>query len=68
MATTISISGEMREKLRQLGKGGDTYDDVIRRMYEATKKSILMQYLYDESDSIVIDEAIAYARKKWPKS
>ncbi|MBI3050950.1 hypothetical protein HYY74_00655 [Candidatus Woesearchaeota archaeon] len=68
MATTISLSGEMKEKLKQLGKAGDTYDDIIRRMYEATKKTILLQYLYDQSDSVEIDEAISDAHKRWPKS
>ncbi len=68
MVTTISLSEEMKEKLRHLGKAGDTYDDIIRRMYEATKKNLLLQYLYDESDSAGIDDAIAEARKRWPKS
>ena len=58
----------MKGKLRHLGKAGDSYDDIIRRMYEATKKQLLMQYLYDDSDSIGIDEAVEDARKRWPKS
>ncbi len=68
MATTISLSREMKEKLRHLGRAGDTYDGIIRRMYEATKKTILLQYLYDRSDSVEIDEAISDARKRWPRS
>ncbi len=68
MATTISISDDMKEKLKNLGRAGDSYEDVIRRMYEATRKNILMAYLYDESDSLGIGEAITEARKKWPKS
>ncbi|MFH1181489.1 MAG: antitoxin VapB family protein [Candidatus Woesearchaeota archaeon] len=63
MATTISISVEMKEKLKNLGRAGDSYDDVIRKMYEVTRKNLLMTYLYDESDSVGIDEAIAKARK-----
>jgi predicted CopG family antitoxin len=68
MATTISISVELRDKLKNLGRAGDSYEDVIRRMYEVTSKSLLMAYLYDKSDSVSIDEAIAEARKKWQKS
>ena len=68
MVTTISLSEEMREKLKHLGKAGDSYDDIVRRMYEATKKNLIMQYLYDDSDSVGIDEAIKDARKRWPKS
>jgi predicted CopG family antitoxin len=68
MATTISISEEMKEKLKNLGRAGDSYEDVIKRMYDITSKSMLLAYLYDESDSVSIDEAIAEARKKWRKS
>jgi len=57
MATTISISKEMKENLKNLGRAGDSYEDVIQKMYEITKKTILMNYLYDESDSITIKEA-----------
>ncbi len=68
MATAVSISDGMKGKLKNLGRAGDSYEDVIRRMYEATRKNIMMAYLYDESDSICMDEAIAEARKKWPES
>ena len=68
MATTISISSELRDKLRNLGRAGDSYEDEIKRMYEMTRKSLLVAYLYDLSDSVTVDEAIAEARKKWQKS
>lgn len=57
MATTISISPELKEKIRNLGRAGDTYEDVIGRMYEFTKKNLLLEYLYDESDSLTLEEA-----------
>ncbi|MFH1916806.1 MAG: antitoxin VapB family protein [Nanoarchaeota archaeon] len=67
MATTISISEDLKEKLKNLGKAGDSYEDVITKMYEMTRKNILLSFLYDESDSVSIDEAIRQARKKWQK-
>jgi predicted CopG family antitoxin len=67
MATTISISKELKENLKNLGRAGDSYEDVIRRMYEMTKKNLLLTYLYDASDSIDINDAIAEAKKKWQK-
>ena len=67
MATTISISEELREKLKNLGRAGDSYEDVITKMYEMTRKNILLSFLYDESDSVSIDEALRQARKKWQK-
>ena len=68
MATTIAISNELKDKLRNLGKAGDSYEDVIRKMYEIAHKQLLLDYLYDESDSVSIDEAIALTKKKWPES
>ena len=59
MATTISISHDMKENLRNLGRAGDSYEDVIKRMYKLTKKQLLLQYLYDETDTLTIDEARA---------
>lgn len=67
MNTTISVSKELKEKLRSLGRAGDSYDDIIKRMYEVTKRHLMLQYLYDESDSVPIDEAITQAKKKWPR-
>jgi predicted CopG family antitoxin len=68
MATTISISTELRDKLKNLGRTGDSYEDVIARMYELTRKNMLMAYLYDETDSVPIDSAITEAKKRWQKS
>ena len=68
MMTTISISNEMKEKIRNLGRAGDTYEDIIQKMYDLTRKNLLLKYLYDESDSVTPDEAISEARKRWPKS
>ncbi len=68
MATAVSISDWMKGKLKNLGRAGDSYEDVIRRMYEVTRKNLLMAYFYDEPDSLSIDEAVAEARKKWPES
>lgn len=58
MATTISISEETREKLRNLGKTGESYDAVINRMYEIVRKNMLRAYLYDTTDCITPKEAL----------
>ncbi len=56
MATTISISEETRDFLKNLGKTGDSYDDVIKKMYKITRKHLLDSYLHDRTDSITLDE------------
>jgi len=37
--TTIQISKEIRDQLRELGKMGETYDDVIRRLVKQAKEA-----------------------------
>ncbi len=65
MATTISISIDLKEKLKNLGRAGDSYEDVIRNMYEVTRKNILKAYLYDATNCVTADEAISRAKKEW---
>jgi len=36
--TTIQISREVRDELRELGKMGETYDDVIKRLIKIAKE------------------------------
>jgi predicted CopG family antitoxin len=37
--TTIALSRELVEKLKQLGRKGERYEDVIRRLLEASEGS-----------------------------
>lgn len=36
--TTIQISKEVRDELREFGKMGETYDDVIKRLIKIAKE------------------------------
>lgn len=51
-ATTIRISKETRDELRQLGRKDETYDTLIRRLIEAARK---VQF-FEELDRIVETE------------
>ncbi len=57
MASTISLSVDMKEKLKNLGRAGDSYEDVISKMYDIASKQLLVTYLYDTSDSLTLSEA-----------
>lgn len=59
MHTTIAISKELKEKIRNLGRTGDSYEDVIAKMYESTRRNLILDWLYDESNSLTLDEARA---------
>jgi len=36
--TTIQISKEIRDQLKELGKKGETYDEIIRKLLESIKQ------------------------------
>lgn len=38
--TTIQLSPETREKLKELGKKGETYEEIILRLLAAYRKSV----------------------------
>lgn len=64
MATTIQVSEETKKKLQSFGTKGDSYDDIINRVYSMAVKEQLRDFLY-EGKGIPIDEAIARAKKRW---
>jgi len=35
--TTIAISKETRDQLKELGKKGETYDEILRKLIDQTK-------------------------------
>jgi predicted CopG family antitoxin len=37
-STTIQLSKQTREKLKEIGKMGETYDDVINRLIKNAKE------------------------------
>jgi len=58
MNTTIAISKELKEKISKLGNAGDTYEDVIEKMYESARRNLIRDWLYNE-ESMTIAEARA---------
>ena len=56
MNTTIQISKETRNILQEFGKKSETYDEIIRRMYN---NMILMETFHkftDENEWVSLDE------------
>ncbi|MCL6090326.1 MAG: hypothetical protein M1393_04725 [Candidatus Thermoplasmatota archaeon] len=50
--TTIQVSTETREKLKKLGRKGQTYEEVIENLIEISKKAMF----FDELDRIADTE------------
>ena len=65
MNTTISISLALRDKIKEFGHKGETYSEILERLYAAAKEQQLHALLFDAKVSSSIDDAIARAKKKW---
>ena len=49
--TTIQISKETREKLKKVGRKGQTYDEIIENLLEISKKAIFFNELDRRADT-----------------
>ena len=67
MSTTIQISNETKELISTFGSKEDTYDDIVRRIYNLAVKEQVTEFLMSSEKSIPIDEAIRRAKKEWQK-
>ena len=65
MSTTIQIQEETRDKIKSFGLKGETYDEIINRMFEKAVEQQLKEFLLSSSKMIPIDEAIEKSKKKW---
>lgn len=62
MNTTIAISKETKEILQDFGKKSETYDDIIRRMFNIVKMQEKIKEFVDESGYSELEDA-----KEWLK-
>ena len=67
MNTTIAISPEIRDQIKEFGNKGETYDDILAKLLNSAKERQLQELLMDDKDCVPIDDAIARAKKKWQK-
>lgn len=65
--TTIQLSKETRDKISSFGMKGESYEDIIKRIYSFAVKEQLRSFLMSEEGFIPVEDAIKEADKKWPK-
>ena len=65
--TTIAISNDIKEEIKQFGQKGETYSDILRRILSSAKKRQLHDLLMNEENTISIEEAISNSKKRWQK-
>lgn len=67
MNTTISISRDVRDKIKEFGSKGDTYTDILNRLYESAKQRQLQDLLMDTNGCVSVENALKSAKQKWQK-
>lgn len=65
--TTIALTSEIKEKIKEFGSKGETYSQIIARLIESAKKRQLHDLLMSEEGTIPIEEAISESKKRWQK-
>ena len=58
MKSTIQISNETKKLISSFGTKEETYEDIIKRIYNLAVKEQLRQFLMPSGRYIPIDEAI----------
>lgn len=57
MITTIQISKETKDLLNSFGTKEDTYEDIIKRVYNLAVKEQLREFLMSSEGTITVEEA-----------
>ena len=66
MNTTISISMELRDRIKEFGTKGETYEDILYRLCKSARERMLHDLLMNTENCITVEEALEQAEKKWP--
>ncbi len=66
--TTIQLSRETKERISSFGAKGESYDDIIKKIYSLAVKEQLKEFLLSSESTLSIEEARKELNKKWPKS
>ncbi|PIN92933.1 hypothetical protein COU54_05055 [Candidatus Pacearchaeota archaeon CG10_big_fil_rev_8_21_14_0_10_31_24] len=65
--TTIAVTPEVKDQIKELGNKGETYSDILARLVESAKKRQLQDLLMNEENTLPIEEAIKNAKNRWSK-
>ena len=66
--TTIQLSRETKDKISSFGVKGESYEEILNRIYALAVKEQLREFLLSSENTISIQEARKELNKKWPKS
>ena len=65
--TTIAISMELKQEIKEYGTKGETYADIIKRLVDSANKRMINDLLMDETNCVPVKDALKRAKKRWQK-
>jgi len=66
--STIQLSKETKKKISSFGAKGDSYDNILNKIYSMAVKEQLREFLMSDEGYISLDEFEKEVNKKWPRS
>ncbi|KKS11111.1 MAG: hypothetical protein UU67_C0084G0008 [Candidatus Daviesbacteria bacterium GW2011_GWB1_41_5] len=66
--TTIQLSEETKNNISSFGSKGESYDDILKRIYSMAVKTQLREFLMSSKNTVSIEEARKQVEKEWPRS
>ncbi len=65
MVTTIQVEESTKKKLQSFGTKGESYNEIINRIYAMAVKDQLRDFLMSSEGTITLEEARARHAKRW---
>ncbi|HIG95129.1 MAG: hypothetical protein QT05_C0050G0022 [archaeon GW2011_AR13] len=65
--STIQVSEETKKLISTFGLKGESFETIIRRLYERAVKDQARQFLMSSENCISLDEFKKEIDKKWPE-
>jgi predicted CopG family antitoxin len=63
MTTTIAVSEQIRDQLKEFGNKGETYDQVLARLLSNARERQLQELLMDTTNCLTVKEARAKLKR-----
>tara|TARA_Y100000310_G_C20701809_1_gene830648 strand:+ start:1973 stop:2176 length:204 start_codon:yes stop_codon:yes gene_type:complete len=67
MVTTIQLTEDTKEKIKSFGQKGETYEDIIKKLYTIAVNDQLRDFLLSSENTISLEEAKTRHNKKWSR-
>lgn len=67
MNTTIAVSEEIRDQIKDFGRKGERYEEILAKLLNSAKERQLQELLMDEKGTTSINSALGRAKKRWQK-